>query len=389
MKILLFLEDSDFYEEVDVNINDNLESLFILIRNLFGLQINQIKITINDKNITSSLSEKLSNLNISEGSIVMVKKLNQPKPITNIINNNLLTNLLSNNNTNQNKNLNFGDVFDNTMKMISDNNVNLLKNQANQQAKIVYDRCINNSDELSILFNTDEKLAEAVASGSVKLVEEVIFERMKIYQDKQTKDKEEYKKLVSGNTDNPEVQKKIELYIHRQRIQENKQLAIEHFPESFFSTHHMLYIPLEINNFKVIALVDTGAQSTIMSVDIAHKCGLFNLIDTDYKGKAIGVGESTILGVIHCAQIKINNNYIMAKITVIENISIGFILGLDNMRSHRCIIELSSNSLKFTDAGFDIKFLSDGEAKKLKESNEEYNYELLKKKSVEANNTGK
>lgn len=156
---------------------------------------------------------------------------------------------------------------------------------------------------------------------------------------------------------------------------------MEYFPESFYSHHHMLYIPLEINNYKVIALVDTGAQMTIMSVDIAHNCGLYNLIDTDYQGQAVGVGTSKIIGVIHCAQIKIQDKFIMAKISVIENISIGFILGLDNMRSHRCSIELSTNSLIFKDAGININFLSDGECKKLKEKNEEENNDLIKKQS--------
>ena len=137
----------------------------------------------------------------------------------------------------------------------------------------------------------------------------------------------------------------------------------------------------KINKFKVIALVDTGAQMTIMSVDIAHKCGLYHLIDTNYKGKAIGVGESNIIGVVHCAQIKVGNNHIMAKITVIENVSIGFILGLDNMRSHRCVIELATNSLKFPDAGFHINFLSDGDCKKLKSEHEQENSELLKQNS--------
>ncbi len=53
----------------------------------------------------------------------------------------------------------------------------------------------------------------------------------------------------------------------------------------------------------------------------------------------------------------------MCKLTIIENNSIGFIFGLDNMRSHRCLIDLCKHSLNFPDAGFNITFLSDGEIK--------------------------
>jgi hypothetical protein len=61
----------------------------------------------------------------------------------------------------------------------------------------------------------------------------------------------------------------------------------------------------------------------------------------------------------------------MCKLTVIENNAIGFIFGLDNMRSHRCNIDLAKHSLIFQDAGFSVNFLSDGEIKKSKVNEDE------------------
>lgn len=61
----------------------------------------------------------------------------------------------------------------------------------------------------------------------------------------------------------------------------------------------------------------------------------------------------------------------MCKLTVIENNAIGFIFGLDNMRSHRCSIDLAKHSLIFQDSGFSIQFLSDGEIMKMKIDEEE------------------
>lgn len=68
----------------------------------------------------------------------------------------------------------------------------------------------------------------------------------------------------------------------------------------------------------------------------------------------------------------------MCKLTVIENNSIGFIFGLDNMRSHRCSIDLAKHTLIFPDDGFHINFLSDGEIQKIKIDQEEEDLEQAK-----------
>lgn len=68
----------------------------------------------------------------------------------------------------------------------------------------------------------------------------------------------------------------------------------------------------------------------------------------------------------------------MCKLTVIENNAIGFIFGLDNMRSHRCNIDLAKHSLIFQDAGFSVNFLSDGEIKKSKVNEDEEIVDELK-----------
>ena len=74
----------------------------------------------------------------------------------------------------------------------------------------------------------------------------------------------------------------------------------------------------------------------------------------------------------------------MCKLTVIENNSIGFIFGLDNMRAHRCNIDLAKHLLIFQDAGFFINYLSDGEIKRIKlDEEEEIVNELKSEKDLE------
>jgi len=193
--------------------------------------------------------------------------------------------------------------------------------------------------------------------------------------EKQKKEQEETKILMNSNPNDKEAQKKIEEIIKQRNIDENLKMAQEYIPESFHRIH-MLYIHININKVDLIALVDTGAQSTIMGLECAKKTGLYNMIDTRFHGTAVGVGTSKIIGVIHAAQLKINNRFLVCKITVIENSSIDCIFGLDNMRSHRCTLELKTNQIIFPDADIKVSFLSDGEIEKLKIDIQKQNSEL-------------
>ena len=174
---------------------------------------------------------------------------------------------------------------------------------------------------------------------------------------------------LNSNIETPEAQRKIMQMIQNQRINDNLRQGIETMPESLFPVH-MLFINIEINNKKVNALVDTGAQSSFMSADLCRKCNLMNMVDKRFQGIARGVGSSRILGVIHAAQIKIMNKVIMLKINIIENNEIGFVLGLDNLRKFNCNVDLKKNGLVFPDIGITAPFLSDGEIRKMKENRE-------------------
>ena len=74
----------------------------------------------------------------------------------------------------------------------------------------------------------------------------------------------------------------------------------------------------------------------------------------------------------------------MCKLTVIENNYIGFIFGLDNMRSHRCLIDLGTNSLDFPDSGIKVNFLSEAEVRnsKAEMNDEEEDIEMAQEESL-------
>ena len=93
---------------------------------------------------------------------------------------------------------------------------------------------------------------------------------------------------------------------------------MENIPESFIAVC-MLYVRISINDTPVMAFVDSGAQSTIMSIKCAEKCNLLHLIDTRYAGQARGVGTAAIIGRVHLAQIKFGNTFLPISLTILEN----------------------------------------------------------------------
>ena len=100
----------------------------------------------------------------------------------------------------------------------------------------------------------------------------------------------------------------------------------------------MLYVDVEINGHAVKAFVDSGAQSTIMSVQCAERCGLMRLLDKRFAGEARGVGTAKILGRVHIVQMKFGRSFVPVSITILDQNDVDFLFGLDMLKRHRCEI---------------------------------------------------
>lgn len=156
----------------------------------------------------------------------------------------------------------------------------------------------------------------------------------------------------------PEVQRRIYEEIQHQNLAENISNAIEYTPEAF-ATVSMLYVPAAVNGFTMPAFVDSGAQMTIMSQDLAEKCNLMRLVDRRFTGTARGVGETKIIGKVHLALVTLGGAVLPMGITVLEKVDLGFIIGLDQLRRHQMVIDLKSNNLKFQEVS--VPFLAEHE----------------------------
>ena len=401
MKILINLDSTDNFQEVDIEETSSVLELKMLLQTIFNIPFNEMELKLKNQ-IIQNPNLQIKDLKIGDNVLLLKQVQNQnigfsqifqPQNISNNNNNSLgslfdqfMSGARTNNNNRPNiqQPFSIAQQFSLAMRNLNDQNNQAREFYIKERVKELKDRFLTNPEDLQKLFDTDPNLAEAIVSGNDSKLEEIVKKKINEIEEKYKKDQIEYMKLMKGDQNDPNVQKKIAEIIRKKNINENLKYAEEFLPETLFPVH-MLYINIEINKKKVIALVDTGAQSTIMCKKTAEECNLMNLCDERYQGIATGVGTSRILGAIHAAQLKINDKYLMCKITVIENNAIGCIFGLDNMRSHGCIIDLKKGSLIFPTAGIEAKFLSDGEIKKLKvEERENLEKEEIKKAKEES-----
>lgn len=134
-----------------------------------------------------------------------------------------------------------------------------------------------------------------------------------------------------------------------QLLRQQSDLVMQEYPETLFPVL-MLYIDTEINQTHVKAFVDSGAQTSVMTLECAKRCGISHLIDSRFAGKIVGVGQSTSLGKIMICPIKIGTTYFQMSVTVMDQLgdkNMEFLFGLDMLKRHRFVIDLEQGALRY------------------------------------------
>ena len=98
-------------------------------------------------------------------------------------------------------------------------------------------------------------------------------------------------------------------------------------------------------------MVDSGAQHSVISAPLARRLGLMNRLDRSEQGVAAGVGRARIIGKLRSVAIYLKNVEFALDFSVLEVPDQLLLLGLDQLRRFRCIIDLEQNVLVFGGAG--------------------------------------
>jgi hypothetical protein len=98
-------------------------------------------------------------------------------------------------------------------------------------------------------------------------------------------------------------------------------------------------------------MVDSGAQHSVISAPLARRLGLMNRLDRSEQGVAAGVGRARIIGKLRSVAIYLKNVEFALDFSVLEVADQLLLLGLDQLRRFKCIIDLEQNVLVFGGAG--------------------------------------
>eukprot|EP01133_Synstelium_polycarpum_P014026 gene14026-16531_t len=206
----------------------------------------------------------------------------------------------------------------------------------------------NNPMEFDTVLEKNPQFANAILSEDEPMITQYI----------EAIEKQRRLQELANDPFNEEGQKAIYEAIQQQNIEHNMEHAIEHTPEAFGRVI-MLYVDSTINNRPIKAFVDTGAQQSIMTLKCAEKCGLVRLIDKRFHGIAKGVGTAKIVGRVHATNIKLGNSFFPIALSILDSPGqdTEFILGLDMLKRHQCLVNLRDNCLTIGEEN--VQFLAE------------------------------
>jgi len=105
------------------------------------------------------------------------------------------------------------------------------------------------------------------------------------------------------------------------------------------------------NSVCVEMMVDTGAESSIISEQLAKELGLYPSMDRSQQGIATGVGQARIVGQIRDAVVTLGHVDFIIEFLVLQVPGRLMLLGLDQMRKYKCIVDLEKDVLIFGGSG--------------------------------------
>ncbi|CAD7931429.1 unnamed protein product [Amoebophrya sp. A25] len=126
------------------------------------------------------------------------------------------------------------------------------------------------------------------------------------------------------------------------------------------SSDDMVYVACEFHtaNMTVEMMVDTGAQSSVISRPLMEQLKLEGLLNRRKQGVAAGVGTAKIMGHLERVPVTLGHVEFTLDFAVLDVAESLLMLGIDQMRRFKCIVDLERDVLVFGGRdGVEVPFL--------------------------------
>jgi hypothetical protein len=124
------------------------------------------------------------------------------------------------------------------------------------------------------------------------------------------------------------------------------QSLVEETPCQNQGREHPVEIHCEVDGTPVVAMIDTGAELSVLSSRWTDRSHLTPRIDTSFAGKAIGVGSGQILGRLTDLPVRIGPIQFKTPVAVLKNSRVDMIIGLDLLRRFRGDVNFLDDTLR-------------------------------------------
>ena len=152
-------------------------------------------------------------------------------------------------------------------------------------------------------------------------------------------------------------QKEIEEQYRMQEINRQLQQMTELHPELLIPGD-LVFISVKINGIELPAMLDTGAQESIISYKMAKQVNLENQIDYRRKKKYHGVGHMDSIGTIYVVPMQIGTQHCLSTLNVFgdESPMDHLLIGINTIRSLGISLNFKKNCVEMS--GEEVPFLT-------------------------------
>eukprot|EP00977_Amphora_coffeiformis_P013855 scaffold3763_cov165-Amphora_coffeaeformis.AAC.6 len=129
-------------------------------------------------------------------------------------------------------------------------------------------------------------------------------------------------------------------------------------PGDFQGPMHMLFVICELEGKAVEMLIDSGASTSVISLRMVNQLGLSHRLNPTLQGTAEGVGAAKIVGLVENLVVSMGHVEFRLFFMVLDTNDPWLILGLDQMRRFKCVIDLERYVIAFGGReGVEVPFL--------------------------------